>query len=175
MGLILIVAVAMLAIALPVVLWRIRSGSRPLLAAWKTGLEAAILGSLAVIVALTLGAFATGGQGEVNWIPFQSLFDSFALGEFWVGIALTDLLGNLLLFGPLGLFVGLRFARLPIWAWALIVGALTAAIEIIQFLMLNRSADVTDVLMNGLGGIAGFAAARLLQRVSRGATARAAV
>jgi len=164
-GLILIVAIAMLAIALPIVLWRIRSGEGALPAAWKTGLEGAILGSVAVIVALTLGAFATGGQGQINWLPFQSLFDSLALGEFWTGMVMTDLLGNFLLFIPIGLVVGLRFAQARIWVWAAVVVAFTSAIEIAQFLVLNRSADTTDVVMNGLGGIAGFVIARTLQRL----------
>lgn len=166
-GLILIVAVAMLAFAVPIVLWRVRAGAAVLSAAWKTGLDAAVLGSLAVIGLLTLGAFTIGGQGEINLVPFQGLFDSLALGEFWVGLVVADLLGNFLLFVPLGLVVGLRFAGLPIWIWAVIVVALTAAIEIVQFFVLNRSADITDVVMNGAGGVAGFAGARLSQRLVR--------
>lgn len=158
----------MLLIALPIVAWRIRSGEVVSAAAWKTGLEVAILGSLAMIGVLTLGAFGSGGQGQVNWVPFQSLLDGLALGEFWVGIALTDLLGNILLFIPLGLVIGLRFVRLPIWVWAApIAVALTAAIEIVQLFVLNRSADMTDVMMNGLGGIFGFVVGRMIQRVAR--------
>lgn len=164
-GLILLVAVVMLAIALPIVVWRIRSGVGVLSAARKTSLEAAVLGSLAVIGGLTLGTFATGGQGQINLVPFQSLFDSFAVGEFWVGLVVADLLGNFLVFVPLGLFVGVRFARLSMWVWVAVAVALTAAIESVQFFVLNRSADITDVAMNGLGGTAGFAVARLFQRV----------
>lgn len=166
-GLILIVAIVMLAVALPILMWRIRAGVGVRSSVWKTGLDAAVLASLAVIGLLTLGAFHVGGEGAINLVPFQSLFDSFVLGEFWVGIAVADLLGNFLLFVPLGLFLGLRFARLPIWIWTLIAFALTAAIEIVQFVALNRSADVTDVVMNGLGGVAGFAGARLSQRLVR--------
>ena len=44
---------------------------------------------------------------------------------------------------------------------------LTAAIESVQFFVLNRSADITDTLMNGLGGIAGFVLARVFQGLVR--------
>ena len=167
-GLILIVAVAMVALALPVVIWRIRSGSGLPSAAWRTGLEAAILGSLAGIVALTLGAFATGGQGQVNLVPFRSLLDAFSLGEFWIGIVLVDLAANFILYVPLGLFVALRFPNLPIWSWAVMACTLSASNEIVQGVILNRSADITDVITNGLGGIVGFVVVRVAQRLARG-------
>lgn len=172
-GLIVIVAVVMLAIALPILVWRIRSGSGVWVAAWRTGLEVAIFGSLIGIFALTLGAFATGGQGEVNLVPFQSLVDAMSLGEFWIGIALVDLGANFILYVPLGLFVAPRFPALSIWAWMLLVWTLSASIEIVQGAVLNRSADITDVVMNSLGGIVGFALARIIQRLARGRQARA--
>ncbi len=164
-GVIALVLIAMLLIAIPITIWRVRAGDRWSSAARKTALDVAILGTLAGIFALTFSSFVTGGQGQINLIPFQSLFDSFALGEFWVGIVLVDLAANFLLYVPLGLFVGLRLRGLPTLAWALPVVALSAAIEVVQGSVLNRSADVTDVLMNWLGGVAGFAAARMLRRL----------
>ncbi|MEX2546257.1 MAG: VanZ family protein [Chloroflexota bacterium] len=164
-GLIALVPIAMLLIAIPLTIWRVRAGDSWSSAVWKTALDVAIIGSLAGMLALTLSSLATGGQGQINLIPFQSLFDSFALGEFWVGIVLVDLAANFLLYVPLGLFVGLRLSGLPTLAWALPVVALSAAIEVVQGSVLNRSADVTDGVMNWLGGVAGFAAARMLQRL----------
>jgi glycopeptide antibiotics resistance protein len=162
-GLILVVAIAALLIALPVLVWRVRAAQPLWRAVWKTALEAGLLASLAGALALTLGAFATGGRGEVNFIPFQSVLDSFALGEFYVGIALYDLALNFILYFPLGLFAGLRFPRLSLWPWVVASFALATAVEATQGLVLARSADVTDVLMNGLGGTAGFLVARAIQ------------
>jgi len=163
-GLIAIVGFAVVLVAVPVVILRVRSGRPVQDTIWLTALEAAIAASLIGILALTLGQFGFGGLGAINLVPFQSLIDSFSQGEFWVGIVLVDLAGNFLLYFPLGLFVALRFPSLSIWPWTLAVLALTAAIELIQGVVLNRSADVTDVLMNGLGGVVGFLVARGVQR-----------
>jgi glycopeptide antibiotics resistance protein len=164
-GLIAIVAILALLIAVPVVVLRVRAGRSLWPSVWQTALEVGIVASLVGILALTVGAFGPGGSGQVNLVPFQSLVDSFSLGDFWVAIVLVDLAGNFLLYFPLGLFVALRFRALSIWTWALMVVALTTAIEILQGFVLNRSADVTDVLMNGLGGVAGFLVARTGQRL----------
>jgi glycopeptide antibiotics resistance protein len=117
------------------------------------------------ILTLTLGSFGFGGLGSVNLVPFRSLIDSFSLGDYWVGIVLVDLAGNFLLYFPLGLFVALRIPGLSLWTWALAVFTLTAGIEVLQGVALNRSADITDVLMNGLGGVAGFLLVRAVQHL----------
>lgn len=165
-GLVLIVGISVLLIAVPVVILRIRSGRQVWPAILQTALEAAILASLLGIFALTLGAFAYGGSGQVNLIPFRDLVDSLAQGEYWIGIVLVDIASNFLLYVPLGLFVALRFPSVSIRAWAPTVVALTAGIEVLQGFVLNRSADVTDVLMNGLGGVVGFVLARAIQRLA---------
>lgn len=166
-GLIALVALTVVAVGLPILIWRVRAGESALPAAWRTGLEVAILGAVAGIGTLTLGAFATGGPGPANLVSFQSLFDAMSLGEFWVGLVMVDLMGNFLLYHPLGLLVGLRFQRLPVWVWVPLVFALTATVEIVQGVVLDRSADITDVLMNGLGGSVGFLAARVIPLIAR--------
>jgi glycopeptide antibiotics resistance protein len=164
-GLVLIVGVAVLLVSVPVVIARVRYGRHLWPSISQTALEAAILGSLAGIVALTTGAFGSGGMGQVNLVPFKSLADSFAHGEYWVGIVLVDLAGNFLLYFPLGLFVAVRFPRLSIVVWVTTVVVLSSCIEVLQGLVFNRSADITDVLMNGLGGVVGFLAARAAQHL----------
>ena len=166
-GLILLVAAAVAAIAVALALWRVRTGTPRPQAASHSALDAAILGALAGVAILTLGAFIAAGPGPANLIPFRSLFDSLQLGDFWVEIVLVDLAGNFLLYFPLGLLVGLRLPRLRLWVWALLAVALTATIEIVQGVILNRSADITDVVMNGLGAVIGFAVARSVQRTAR--------
>lgn len=166
-GLVLIFFVAAAVLAVPVVIWRIRAGRSSWSALWITALEAGLVASLIGILALTLSAFAVAGQGAIDLIPFRGLVDSFALGEFWVGIALFDLVGNVLLYMPLGFFAALRFERLSGWVWLGIALVLSGAIEVTQFLLLNRAADVTDVLMNTLGAVTGFLVGRAIQHAGR--------
>jgi glycopeptide antibiotics resistance protein len=165
LGLILFVGTCVVLLTAVLSAWRARRGWAVRRAIWRSGLEAAILGSLVGIAALTLNP-SPGMIGE-NWfdlVPFHVLFNSIRLGEFWVRIALFDLLGNVLLYAPLGLLVALRFQRLPVRAWILLAVALPTAIEVIQATVLARSGDITDIIANATGGIAGFILGRLLQR-----------
>jgi glycopeptide antibiotics resistance protein len=68
---------------------------------------------------------------------------------------------NVLLFVPFGLSLTLRGWRVPLWRVTLVSVALSVAIELTQGLAGNgRSADITDVLMNTLGGMCGWALGR---------------
>jgi glycopeptide antibiotics resistance protein len=167
LGLILLVGTAVVLIAAALTAWRVKAGAARMPAVWNSSLEAAVLGALAGIAVLTLGPFMSAGPGSANLIPFQSLFDSFHFGDFWVEIVLVDLAANFLLYLPLGLLVALRFPRLRVSLWAAVALGLTAGIELVQGIVLNRSADITDVVMNAAGAIAGFLVGRSLQALVR--------
>jgi len=67
-----------------------------------------------------------------------------------------DVLGNLLIFIPLGLFLGLLAPRWsPIGIFASFALA-SLALESAQWALAVGSFDVTDIIMNTLGGIIGF-------------------
>lgn len=82
----------------------------------------------------------------------------------WVSPHKIELGTNILLFVPLG-FLGPTFK--PQWRWAqwLLAGlAVSATIELTQLVFISaRFADVTDVLSNTLGAVAGYLAAVVLQ------------
>lgn len=165
LGLILFVGTGVVLLTAVLSAWRARRGWTVTTAIWRSGLEAAILGSLVGIAALTLNPFqGMIGENRFDLVPFHVLFNSIRLGEFWVRIALFDLLGNVALYAPLGFLVALRFQRLPVAAWLLMAVALPTTIEITQATVLARSGDITDIIANATGAIAGFILARLLQR-----------
>ena len=79
--------------------------------------------------------------------------------------SLADMVGNLLLFLPLGLFLALaplapRARRLRPWLLILAAAALSAAVEASQLFSLRRYTQTTDLLFNTLGAAAGLALAR---------------
>jgi hypothetical protein len=172
-GLVVLVGLGALLAAIPLVAWRLRSGVTPRRAVTLTALEVALGGAIIGIVALTLGSFAGVGAGQIDLIPFHALIDSFALGEFYVGIAFVDLAANLLLYLPLGLLAGLRWPRSPAWRLVLVAASLSLVIEVTQVLVLNRAGDISDVLMNASGAFVGVLIARTWQRAR--ASARRAV
>lgn len=165
--LILVVAAGVTVLAAALMIWRLRTGARWTGALLASALEAGIVGALMGIAALTLGPFMSTGVGAANLVPFQSLFDSFRLGPFWTQIVVVDLTANFLLYFPLGLLLALRFPRLSVGVWLLAVLALSGGIEIVQGVVLNRSADITDVVMNAAGGVAGFALGRAIRSLGR--------
>ena len=93
--------------------------------------------------------------GSVNWVPFRTfLFDSWSL---------MILLGNVIMFLPIGFFICLLW-RGSTCGRAIAVGfAVTLFIECGQ-LLVGRSFDVDDLLLNTLGVLLGHLLCRILCR-----------
>ena len=77
-------------------------------------------------------------------------------------LALTNLLGNLILFLPLGAFLPTLFPGLRrLWKTLAACTALIVVVEISQVLLLLGSCDVDDLILNLLGASAGYGLARI--------------
>ena len=83
------------------------------------------------------------------------------------GFCVRNARGNVALFFPLGILIPLVWRRLRFWRGMLIAIALSVSIELVQFLSRawgsNRSADVNDVILNGVGAFLGLALVFLLR------------
>lgn len=67
-------------------------------------------------------------------------------------LAAANLVGNIIMFVPLGIFWGRkRFISFLIWAVAL-----TIIIEVVQLFTLKGSFDVDDILLNVFGAVIGY-------------------
>lgn len=100
------------------------------------------------------GAFL---EHPFKWIPFISTDQAGASPPL-------ELLGNLLLFVPFGLFVGLLW---PAWAWWRGIIAFAGAsvlFELAQHYLSIGSFDSTDVIVNTAGGMAGLGLAVAARR-----------
>jgi glycopeptide antibiotics resistance protein len=78
-----------------------------------------------------------------------------------------ETLGNLVVFLPFGMFLS---ALAPGWRWwraAAAAAALSLAFEIAQYVTAAGSSDVTDVVMNTAGALAGFVTARAVAAPAR--------
>jgi glycopeptide antibiotics resistance protein len=75
--------------------------------------------------------------------------------------------GNVLLFVPLGILLPLAWRRLRFWRGIQIAIALSSGIEFVQYLSRAwgsyRSADVNDVVLNGVGACLGLLLVSLLR------------
>jgi glycopeptide antibiotics resistance protein len=159
-------AVLALLVAFPVSLaWHARRG-RMLWATRLATADALLVGSVLVILRATLPSTDPGtGLDSWTWMPFEDLIRAWPLS--WArGVILDQMGANVLLFVPFGLALTLRGRRVPAWRVALASLAFSVGIELTQGLAGNgRSADITDVLMNTLGGVCGWVLGRLVLRV----------
>jgi glycopeptide antibiotics resistance protein len=90
-----------------------------------------------------------------NSIPFVTIRIYLANldSAFW----LSQWIGNLLLLLPVGLFGPIALPWLDRWWRVLLVAVvLSACIETAQLWIPERSADVDDVLLNGVGALLGY-------------------
>ena len=71
---------------------------------------------------------------------------------------------NLLLFVPFGVYLGVLAPRWPWWASAAVFAGASAALETVQHLLSVGSFDITDVIVNTAGGLAGLGLLSLVHR-----------
>ncbi|GAA5202487.1 VanZ family protein [Microbacterium jejuense] len=105
------------------------------------------------------GGDAAGLARPIKLVPFVSSGDAGASAP-------TELLINLVLFVPFGLFVG---ALVPAWSWVRAGAAALVAslvLETVQHLISTGSFDTTDLIVNTAGALAGWGIFALVRRRS---------
>jgi glycopeptide antibiotics resistance protein len=152
-----LVAFAVALIGLAVLAWWLRDPAGPDV---DTRTRTVILGmALAFVVVVTLTPRDFGESGEVLLVPFQSVFAALS-GPGSVRAALVEPIENIVLFIPLGVVLRWRFTALSVTQVTLVALAVSATIEVLQGVSATgRTANVTDVIMNGLGGLIGAVSA----------------
>jgi glycopeptide antibiotics resistance protein len=75
----------------------------------------------------------------------------------WFGYAELESGANIVMFGPLGLLVGLALPERIAWSGLLLLPAFSAAIEFVQATLLSqRFATPGDIVANSVGGCLGL-------------------
>ena len=90
-----------------------------------------------------------GAQRQIKLVPFVRTADAGPTAPF-------DLIANIALFVPFGLYLGLLA---PSWRWWKVTGALVASsvvLEVVQYVLAVGRSDITDVIVNAAGGLVGF-------------------
>ena len=101
--------------------------------------------------------FRFGGtqDGPANFIPFKTILP-YLLGEKGFMIAVLNLAGNILLLVPIGFLVPLIYPNMT-WKKTLVLAVVTGfALEGMQALLHVGIFDVDDLILNGLGVMAGY-------------------
>lgn len=96
----------------------------------------------------------------LNLVPFAWVFEPYAMGTARM---VEQLLLNIAMFVPIGLLLPVASEKLRCFPrTALACLGITLAVETLQYFT-GRSADIDDVLLNALGGMAGFGLYALLR------------
>jgi glycopeptide antibiotics resistance protein len=124
-----------------------------------------LVGWLVIGLLLTLqSAHPLPGQVvDDNGIPFRTIgiYLANAGDPFWIRQAI----GNVLFLLPIGLLGPIALPALDRWWRILLVAVLiSAAVEVAQLWIPERSADVDDVMVNVAGAALGFLVYRTVRR-----------
>ncbi len=68
-----------------------------------------------------------------------------------------EMLENLIVFIPLGLLFGMNFKRSSLGRKLAFIAGVSLAVEMIQFVLAIGVTDITDIIMNTMGGAVGLA------------------
>ncbi|MBT8207639.1 MAG: VanZ family protein, partial [Acidimicrobiia bacterium] len=102
----------------------------------------------------------------INLVPFASITQ--LIQHTNTQVAFTNIVGNVVLFMPLGFLLPILFRSLQrpwpmIWRGA----AISVAIELMQLITRARAVDIDDVILNTLGAALGFAIYRVVATLIR--------
>lgn len=135
--------------------------------------DAFALAYAAALFQIVLGLQSLGGLGpdfipwaHINLIPLRTISE-IARPELR-GSALAQVIGNVVLFAPLGALLPVAFERLRSLGRVLVTASLVSVgIELVQLAFLlthlmNRAADIDDVILNTIGAVIGYGIWRLL-------------
>ena len=121
---------------------------------------------LAILTWIILFKMATSVDGiphlrGVNLIPFgDSLITNARLDT-------SELLDNVLVFIPFGLYLGSLMQKQAFWKKLLPIALVSIGYEVIQYIFSIGASDITDVIDNTLGGLIGILLYLILKKLFR--------
>ncbi|WP_211234307.1 VanZ family protein [Paenibacillus taiwanensis] len=141
---------------------------------WKASLT--IVGWLVFILyvlystyLLFFGFYRSYGLSEgyypVNLVPFTTIMEYVVhIADYPVYVWFNNLVGNILLFVPLGALLPLLVRSCRRWGRMMLISFLmTLFIEVMQYMLLVGTLDVDDMLLNVCGGMIGYGCYKLVR------------
>ena len=107
---------------------------------------------------------------NINPMPLETIlrFIHVLVGDFSADMkrhAVVNLVGNVVMFVPLGFFAALLWRPFrPLWRCALLGGGIIVCVELTQLLIRVGSCDFDDLLLNVVGICMGYGLLRLRRK-----------
>ncbi len=97
---------------------------------------------------------------HINLIPFRTIVTYVVrLGRDSINLdtVIKNIVGNLLLFVPMGAFLPFAFDKMKtLWRAVSVMLIIILSVELVQIVLVIGSFDVDDLLLNLLGGLLGY-------------------
>jgi glycopeptide antibiotics resistance protein len=104
---------------------------------------------------------STYSSRSLNLIPFRTVseflnsYSSFYSTHDYANIRIVNLLGNVILFLPIGFLLPIAFYKLDkIYKITICSASISVFIEVVQYFV-ERSTDIDDVILNTMGAVIG--------------------
>lgn len=103
---------------------------------------------------------------SVNLVPFYSI-GSFLFSDdpLLHAFSVSNVIGNIVLFVPLGLYLSLFIREKNVVKNVLLVIFISVSVEVLQFVFKVGATDIDDVILNGFGGFIGIIAYHILLKM----------
>lgn len=122
----------------------------------------------AFLLKLLLLSRVPGSERSINLVPLASIADYASSHSSGTGrVAFANIVGNILIFIPLGAYASWLRHRASARSTMLTVASVSVAVEIIQGVIAVGASDIDDVILNCVGGLIGILAFRLLSAIMR--------
>lgn len=118
---------------------------------------------LMILLFLLIRFDHSGSMRSVNLIPFHSIYDYvFSDNQMLNAFAFSNVLGNIVLFIPLGVYLTYFVPNKNILLNTAIIAGLSVLVEVIQYIFAVGVTDIDDVILNTIGGLLGVLLYRLI-------------
>lgn len=111
--------------------------------------------------------FISGHYQRINSVslePFFTISNYYSIGLFNF-IANMNILGNIVIFVPMGIFISLYSNRERIINGIFYCLCISVIVEVIQFIFGIGITDIDDIILNTVGGFIGIAIYKILMKV----------
>lgn len=100
---------------------------------------------------------------SINIVPFRTIISYLSGSDILLrAFSLSNVLGNIVLFIPLGVYFTLFSHDKKIYKNVLLVFLISLSVEVVKYLFKIGIGDIDDVILNCFGGFIGIAAYRIL-------------
>ena len=124
-----------------------------------------------ILFALLFHKKSIGSFRSINLIPFRTI-SSYLFSDYLLqrSFALSNLVGNIVIFIPMGIYFPLLIRKKSVFMNTLSILFISTLVEAFQYMFAVGATDIDDVILNTLGGLIGVIFFRILDFIFKDQT-----